>query len=384
MAHIEKFKAAQVPQLVMHNRRLRDAGHYGNERIDGERTRLNYRIGGVPDVAAALGRAADAAPGGRLRKNAVAAFSVVNTLPRDWPEGRDPREYFEACHEYNVATWPTAVSCGMDVHMDETTPHGHDLFLPTDGQGRFAFSRVCPRSAYQGYHDGLRRHLREALGLDLAVVLDDGTRGERSVEMREYKAARDAVEAGRQEAAEAGREAEAARRSAEAARGAQEAAEAARDDAMRQVQRAGMELDRRRRDLDLLERTQDVALESVREVEARRDDLRAQADAQASLRDELAGEVGRLRAERDGLRAEVRDLRAEESRLREAVSELACRLAELRDGLREVVGQVVERAFGLLCAWWRDFGPWAEERDWPMAREAVDRAAGEWDWPDDR
>ena len=26
------------------------------ERIDGERTRLNYRIGGVPDVAAALGR----------------------------------------------------------------------------------------------------------------------------------------------------------------------------------------------------------------------------------------------------------------------------------------------------------------------------------------
>ena len=80
----------------------------------------------------------------------------------------------------------------------------------------------------------------------------------------------------------------------------------------------------------------------------------------------------------------LRDLRAEESRLREAVSVLSERLAELREGLRDVVGQVAERAFGLLCAWWRDFGPWAQERDWPMAREAVDRAAGEWDWPDDR
>ena len=193
MPHIAKYKRPAVAPMVAHNRRLREPGHYGNERIDPERTPNNYRIGGVDDVTEAIARAARNTPKGKLASNAVVMFSVGITLPRDWPEERPTREFFELCHTYNQELFPTALSLGMEVHLDETTPHAHDMFSPTTADGRFNYGEVVPRRIYQRYHKGLQDYLREHTGLTLTVLLPDEEKGAKALSklnQQEYIAAK--------------------------------------------------------------------------------------------------------------------------------------------------------------------------------------------------
>lgn len=241
MAHIEKIKRAAVGQMVYHTRRLRVDGTYKNELIDSSRTPLNYRLGGVPDVTAEIGRIAQGTPKGKLRKDAVAMFSVCDTLPRDWPPERDSREFFEACHAFNLRFFG-GVSLGMDVHLDETTPHAHDLFCPRTADGRVCYNEVVPRSKYQRYHAELQKHLKDVLGLDLAITLPDE---ERTLKALSPMAQQEYVRA-RQEAVEADKRAMMARMAAEDAERREMASEGRREALEAEVQRLTAE----KRDLE--------------------------------------------------------------------------------------------------------------------------------------
>ena len=216
MAHIEKFKRSAVGQMVCHTRRMRVDGRYSNERIDPSRTHLNYRLGGVDDVTATIGRVAEGTPRGKLRKDAVAMFSVCVTLPRDWPAGRDPREFFAVCHTFNVGYFG-GLAMGGEVHMDETTPHMHDLFCPVTDDGRVCFRDVVPRGKYQRYHDELGAFVREHLGLELAITLDESERAVRALskaDQRSYAKLVDDARETDQKAAEAERRLESPLRAA--------------------------------------------------------------------------------------------------------------------------------------------------------------------------
>ena len=184
MAHIEQFKRDALPQMGAHWRRLREAGHYGNDNIDPDRTGSNYALGGDRDVTARvaeLARAHEEAAGRALRKDAVVAFDVIDTLPRNWPTDRDPREFFEACRDFNRRFFCCEELLAV-VHVDETTPHLHHAFAPVDGDGRFSFSRVVPRERYRRYHAELESFVRDATGVrDLAVLLPEEERGRKAL-----------------------------------------------------------------------------------------------------------------------------------------------------------------------------------------------------------
>ena len=296
MAHIEKFKRADLDGLFNHVERTRS--HYGNENIDPTRTALNYRVDGLESTARELwDDAAEGCPK-TIRKDAVCAFSVAVTLPRDWPTNRHPRQFFELVHAYNVSTWPTCRPLGAHVHMDETTPHMHDIFAPTDDAGAFSFKRVCPRAVYANYHDGLQRYIERVTGLRVSVVLDEGQRGEKALSrlgQSDYVAAKKALETATRRQAEAeraaGRAEQARRRSEQAERDARGRAE--------------------------------TAQKAAQEAERERDEVRAERDKAKRSRDAYAGEkyktkdgrvllgVAGLQAKRERLKGEVKTLKGE-------------------------------------------------------------------------
>lgn len=342
MAHIEKIKVHGVGQLVAHNRRLREVGRYSNENIDPERTPLNYRIGGVPDVTAALSKAARETPRGKLRKNQVALFTIANTLPRDWPDGRDAREYFELCHEFNVGLFPTATSVGMDVHMDETTPHGHDGFFPTTEDKRFNFDEVVPRRKYQSYHKELQKFLEERTGMRLQVLLDrdDPDKLLSSLPQGKLDEARAAVKRDLEEIRDV-----AAIEANEAARKANEAARR-RDELETEVAEASGRLERLRRDEAELEE----------EVEELKPIARTLSESRAIIAE------GRGVDERvEGLEREVESARERLERLEDekADAERQCeqytrQIDSDEDEIRRVersIGGIVESIWSLAAVW---------------------------------
>lgn len=374
MAHIEKIKRAAVGQMVAHTRRLRLDGRYRNENIDPDRTRLNYRLGGVEDITSKIGMVARSTPSGKLRKDAVAMFSVCNTLPRDWPAERDPRDYFEACHDFNVDFFGCA-SLGMDVHMDETTPHGHDLFCPQTEDGRVCYADVVPRRKYQAYHQELRAYVKDRLGLDLAITLDESEKAMKALssadqesykalveeakaadekaarsESRQRVAAREAAQSQR-EAEEAARKADEARKAAEAAKAAQIAAEVLRDRALRAR--------------DIVEGEKRYRVNGIEHLGLK---------ALAEERDRAEAEVAGLRAERDSLRVEVSEVRLQLDAERSRLVELQAKVGRLRQYVREFL----EDVWAQVCEAWSDHGPWREERDESELSRAIDEVSRSW------
>lgn len=373
MAHTMKVKRHFAGQLGAHIDRLR--GHdqrYGNENIDPSRTRLNYDLCGCDTPLTQLVQEAiDAAPR-TVRKDAVVLGATVVTLPRDWPAGRDPRGFFEAVRAFDLAFWPDSYrEARATVHMDETTPHMHHVFIPLDAKGQPNFNGTYTRRLYQRYHAELQKWVCDTCGLPtLHVLLDDDdvagkalsalpqadyVRAKRAeadaaaraeaaearaarAESRERVAARNASQS-RREAEEATRRAEDAQKAAEAA----EAAKIASEDAVRAAVRA--------RDIVEGDRTYRQGGVTHRGLAA-------------------------LRADRDELERDLVAARQELSEVRLKVDEERSRLYELRtkvDQLRAFVKEFLADVWEVVMSAWDDHGPWAQEQD----AEEVDKAVGE-------
>lgn len=196
MAHTEKFKRAAASQLGAHIDRLREGGHsYGNENIDASRSHLNYDLSGCKTpLSVAVADAVKGSPR-TVRKDAVLLGSTTTTLPKNWPTDRDPREFFEAVRGFDLGFWPRSyVEVRATVHMDETTPHLHHVFIPLDASGQPNFNGTYKRDMYRSYHEEMARSVRGALGLpDLRITIPDEERGERAMHklsQRDYKAAK--------------------------------------------------------------------------------------------------------------------------------------------------------------------------------------------------
>lgn len=217
MAHLTGFKSAGLGNVLAHVARHRDAcGDYirfGNARIDPARTSMNYNL--APAWGCSQRERIDGAlerycikP--RSNQNVVSAWLI--TLPQGFPEGRE-REFFEAA--YSFLTAEVGGECNVVsawVHMDESTPHLHFLFLPlvltnrtkadksrplidpetgkhkhdskgvplyersNTGESRASLSqsKLFPRARLAGFHDRLNVYLTETLGFEPGVVLADG------------------------------------------------------------------------------------------------------------------------------------------------------------------------------------------------------------------
>lgn len=217
MAHLQGFKLAGLGNVLAHVARHKDKrGDYiqfGNARIDAARTPLNHNL--APNWECSQRQRIDGALASyciKPRSNQNVASSWLITLPESFPEGRE-HEFFAAVYSFlvgEVGSEGNVVSAW--VHMDETTPHMHFLFLPlvlvdrtqsdksrplinpetgehkrdskgvplyersSTGESRATLSqaKLFPRARLAGFHERLNASLTEALGFRPGVVLDDG------------------------------------------------------------------------------------------------------------------------------------------------------------------------------------------------------------------
>lgn len=184
MAHTQKFKASGAGQLGAHVDRTRGEEHaYANERIDPARTHDNYDLSGCNTPLSAIVADARAAAPKTVRKDAVMLGSTVTTLPSNWPDDRDSREFFEAVRAFDLAFWPESfIEARATVHMDESTPHMHHVFIPLDESGQPNWSATYTRRMYQRYHEEMSEFVRAATELpDLRILIPEEEAGEKQL-----------------------------------------------------------------------------------------------------------------------------------------------------------------------------------------------------------
>ncbi len=185
--HVAKYKGSGAVQVVKHIERDRpDTAVYGNERIDKERTELNYSLElrtrdgkavafrSFSDAVAEAKRLHKATTGREARSDAVTLASAVVQLPREYcnvdEEGiatakdeEQAKRFFKAVAVETLKHFkvdPKWVVCA-EVHLDETTPHVHVSWVPVKDGKLDAKNQVC-RSALSKYHDRVDAHLRDS------------------------------------------------------------------------------------------------------------------------------------------------------------------------------------------------------------------------------
>lgn len=352
MAHVEKYSSAQLGQMSEHWLRSREPqGHYGNERIDPQRSHLNYDLTGQDPQSSVWKRANLAMLDGDVRvqrrKDVNICADWVITLPRDWPQERDSREFFESCDRFLRDRYERFAEDGTSkgnvlaacVHRDETRDHMHWSFVPLapDENPKHAEHwKVCAkdvltRQDLKSFHTDLQRHVERDLGLRLEILLGEERATDRAlshVPQKELDAARDAIERPARKRAE---HAEAKAHESEArARAAQikaEELESAQADLREQAALVEAEVAAYRSRLPSFDKTPDGGYER-RQVEA-------WAAGRENVLDGMASTVEGLR---DAVARQTARAEKAEGRLRRLAEKVASKVSEFSRQLSRVPG----------------------------------------------
>lgn len=332
MAHIEKYQASALGNMLGHYERRAELEHgYERENIDPERTRLNYNLcerqnplGFVDERIGELGL--KRAP----RKDAVKMIDTVVTLPAAYHG--DTREFMAAVKETLDGIFGAENCAGAYVHMDETTPHMHYASVPVTEDGRLSAKSLLNRTFMKRFHDRLEAGVCERLGIERAgLTLTDEEREQRAgkyVSLPEYKAAQDAVRSKEQRSMELNNEI--ADREGDLVE-----LDSAIEDRQLELQDLGQQIEQEQRRLESvrraikekeLEPAPQTLGESLRTLWTARND--------GAREEQLAGEI-------DGLRSRISELEGANRAARERVAELDRGLPGLRGRYQQL-----ERRFG--------------------------------------
>lgn len=197
MAHLTKYTRAQLPHLLKHDSRARDAnGQYikfGNQEIDTDRTYLNYNLhernDGLSDYEYIKMRGLQ-----YLAKNVVKrdninwAGSWVLTLPEKLKESspEEQRKFFQVAHDFMAERYGFDNIVGAYVHNDESTPHMHVKITPViydkkKGKYRHSAKDMFDKKDLAFFHQHLSERMIKEFGYDVGVIGDsvDRAKGER-------------------------------------------------------------------------------------------------------------------------------------------------------------------------------------------------------------
>jgi hypothetical protein len=122
-----KKATSNIEKALAHNRRT-DTEKV--ERIDKSRSHLNYCMEGDPSPEAIATRVRAAMLEHVARKNAPHAIEVLASVPAAW-DG-DTKALFVDALEYVKRVFGADNLLTADVHLDESSPHMHVLFMPLD------------------------------------------------------------------------------------------------------------------------------------------------------------------------------------------------------------------------------------------------------------
>ena len=197
MAHLTKYTRAQLPHLLKHDSRAKDAhGNYikfGNQEIDTNRTYLNYNLhernDGLTDYEYIKMRGME-----YLAKNVVNrdninwAGSWVLTLPEKLKGSSldEQRKFFQVAHDFMAERYGYDNIVGAYVHNDESTPHMHVKITPViydkkKGKYRHSAKDMFDKKDLAFFHQHLSERMIKEFGYDVGVIGDsvDRAKGER-------------------------------------------------------------------------------------------------------------------------------------------------------------------------------------------------------------
>lgn len=186
MAHLTKYTKGQLPHLLKHDARGKDAyGNYirfGNQEIDTSKTHLNYNLhernDGLSDYEYIKQRGLK-----YLAKNVVNRANVnwagswVITLPESLKEAPEEvqKKFFIVAHDFMVRRYGYENIVSAYVHNDETTPHMHAKITPViwdreKGKYRHSAKDMFDKGELYEFHQHLARRMEQEFGFDVGVV----------------------------------------------------------------------------------------------------------------------------------------------------------------------------------------------------------------------
>lgn len=177
--HIEKMKQSNN-YIYTHCDRSYSGVYNGTSNIDPSRTILNFNCAENNRHREEQLEYIKSQTGKKLRRDAVAVFAPILTLPRDYfPRMHQDmdllhrffRDAYESIRDYfNLKDSDVASAW---VHMDEDSPHMHFLGTPLvrDEKGcHLNFDLCVPRKKYQEYHYKIEEMMRQRGWSDLNLL----------------------------------------------------------------------------------------------------------------------------------------------------------------------------------------------------------------------
>ncbi len=187
MAHIEKYKAAEARQAILHDERR----HKNKDKhIDPALTHKNYSLCARPGggVKYMRQRIKEIMGDRTVRKDAVTAISVIVTAPKTLP----PEEYkafFQSAYDFLVTDFGKENIISAQVHRDEpnSIDHIHVKAVPLWGDPpRLSAKNLINRQYLKQFHPRLQKHIEADLGNPVDIL--NGATPKKGLELAELKA----------------------------------------------------------------------------------------------------------------------------------------------------------------------------------------------------
>lgn len=186
MAHIEKYKAAEARQAILHDERR----HKNKDKhIDPTLTHKNYSLCARPGggVKYMRKRIKEIMGDRTVRKDAVTAISIIITAPKTLPS-EEYKAFFRSAYDFLVKDFGEENVISAQVHRDEATDHMHTKLVPLWGDPpRLSAKNIITRQYLKQFHPRLQKHIEADLGHPVDII--NGATPKKCLEIAELKAA---------------------------------------------------------------------------------------------------------------------------------------------------------------------------------------------------
>lgn len=168
VAHIQKFKGTDLTPMELHFDHA--AKNSSNKDIDSSKTYLNYNICDLNDNACHLRELVREKVHARsnnktkLRKDAIQFCSVLVSASPNFFTDKTPEQiqnYFECAKDCLDKMFGSSNCVCAMVHMDETTPHMHYVFVPLTRDNELCAKKIINRSSLTKLQNELPTFLQE-------------------------------------------------------------------------------------------------------------------------------------------------------------------------------------------------------------------------------
>lgn len=202
LANFQKYTMAAVGHMFNHyGRATGDNVQRGNEKIDPNKTHLNYDLhtgktadGDKNDWHEQVERLNKRLSEVRhmdlsKRKDINVIADLIVTLPQDVPLEKS-KEFFKAVYDFACERYGKDNIISAWVHVDETTPHIHIPIVPTvkdeDGTERLCAKARISRTELSRFHPELQKYVEEKMGQEVGILNGATAGGNRTLlELRE-------------------------------------------------------------------------------------------------------------------------------------------------------------------------------------------------------